>query len=164
MINVPYSLELSQCSQRLFQSERWWTFQGYYFLFPDCRFQCRCRFLGCLQLQRHSQKPHPLPPDFQYPMNSPHYYSRSRKYFLHFGSLFPFLLNRLATFCSRLNLYRFLIMGGNTYSTSLAMFVTGIIRLFRSNCPRGVQKRISLEAAILCSKSEACFSYTTRER
>ena len=34
------------------------------------------------------------------------------------------------------------------------MFVTGIIRLFRSNCPRGVQKRISLDAAILCSNSE----------
>ena len=28
---------------------------------------------------------------FQYPMNSPHYYSRYQKYFLHFGSLFPFL-------------------------------------------------------------------------
>ena len=49
-------------------------------------------------------KPLPLlvPPPLLplYPMNSPHYYSRSRKYFLHFGSLFPFLLNRLATFCS----------------------------------------------------------------
>ena len=54
---------------------------------------------GCLPLQRHSQKPLP-PPDFQYPMNSPHYYSRYRKYFLHFGSLFPFLLNHLTTFCS----------------------------------------------------------------
>ena len=30
--------------------------------------------------------------------------------------------------------------GGSTYSTGSAMFVTGIIRLFRSNCPRGVQK------------------------
>ena len=117
-------------------------------------------------------------------MNSPHYYSRSRKYFLHFGSLFPFLLNRLATFFSRLNLYRFLTLqvhlemysaheaylvtsllwGSNTYSTSSAMFVTGIIGLFRSNCPRGVQKRISLEAAILCSKSEARFSDTAQER
>ena len=28
---------------------------------------------------------------FQYPMNSHHYYSRYQKYFLHFGSLFPFL-------------------------------------------------------------------------
>ena len=44
--------------------------------------------------------PPPAPPDFQYPMNSPHYYSRYRKYLLHFGSLFPFLLNHLATFCS----------------------------------------------------------------
>ena len=59
------------------------------------------------QLQQHSQKPlppppppHPSPPNFKYPMNSPHYYSRYRKYFLHFGSLFPFLLNRLVTFCS----------------------------------------------------------------
>ena len=45
-----------------------------------------------LPLQRHSQKPlPPPPPDFQYPMKSPHYCSRYRKYFLHFGSLFPFL-------------------------------------------------------------------------
>ena len=79
------------------------------FLFPDCcRFQCRCSSLGS-QLQYYSQKPlppppppppHPSPPNFKYPMNSPHYYSRYRKYFLHFGSLFPFLLNRLVTFCS----------------------------------------------------------------
>ena len=113
----------------------------------------------------HSQKPlpppphHPSPPNFKYPMNSPHYYSRYWKYFLHFASLFPFLLNRLATFCSWLNLYRLpnsaspsrnvfsarslvtsLLCGGSTYSTSLATFVTGIICLFRSNCPRGVQK------------------------
>ena len=39
-----------------------------------------------------------------------------------------------------------------------------MVRLFRSNCPRGVQKRISLEAAILCSKSKARFSDTARER
>ena len=67
------------------------TFQSYRFLFPDCRFQCGCRSLGCLQLQHHSQKPLPPPspprpppplPDLQYPMNSPHYYSRYRKYFL----------------------------------------------------------------------------------
>ena len=68
-------------------------------------FQCRCSSLGS-QLQHHSQKPlpppppHPSPPNFKYPMNSPHYYSRYWKYFLHFASLFPFLLNRLATFCS----------------------------------------------------------------
>ena len=42
-----------------------------------------------------------------YPMNFPHC-SHSRKYFRCFGSLFPFLLNRLATFCSWLNTYRFL--------------------------------------------------------
>ena len=40
----------------------------------------------------------------------------------------------------------------------------GVIRLFRSNCPREVQKRISLEAAILCSKSEARFSHIAQER
>ena len=78
-------------------------------------FQCRCSSLGS-QLQRHSQKPlpppppHPSPPNFKYPMNPPHYYSRYRKYFLHFASLFPFLLNRLATFCSWLNLYRLLTL------------------------------------------------------
>ena len=33
-----------------------------------------------------------------------------------------------------------LLCGGGTYSTSSAMFVTGIICLFRSNCPWGVQK------------------------
>ena len=65
-------------------------------------FQCRCSSLGS-QLQHHSQKPlppppHPSPPNFKYPMNPPHYYSRYRQYFLHFASLFPFLLNRLATF------------------------------------------------------------------
>ena len=57
--------------------------------------------LGCLQFQRHSQKLlYPPPPDFQYPINSLNYYSHYRKYFLHFGSLFPFLLNHLTTFCS----------------------------------------------------------------
>ena len=57
--------------------------------------------LGCLQFQRHSQKLlRPPPPDFQYPINSLDYYSHYRKYFLHFGSLFPFLLNHLTTFCS----------------------------------------------------------------
>ena len=44
------------------------------------------------------------------------------------------------------------------------VFLTGIMRSFRSNCPRGVQKRISLDAAIRCSKSEAHFSGTARER
>ena len=65
---------------------------------------CRCSSLGS-HLQHHSQKPlppppppPPPPPNFKYPMNPPHYYSRYRKYFLHFASLFPFLLNRLATF------------------------------------------------------------------
>ena len=38
------------------------------------------------------------------------------------------------------------------------MFVTGIMGLFGSNCPRGVQKRISLGVAIVCSKPEIRFS------
>ena len=50
------------------------------------------------------------------------------------------------------------------YSTNSAMFVTGIMRFFRSNCPRGVQNRISLEAAILCSRSEARCLGTVFER
>ena len=37
----------------------------------------------------------------------------------------------------------------STYSTRSAMSVTGIMRLFRSNCPRGVQNTISLELAML---------------
>ena len=44
------------------------------------------------------------------------------------------------------------------------MFVTGIIRIFRSNCPRGVQNKIALEAAILCSNSEVHFSEIVCER
>ena len=145
----------------------------------DCRFQCRCRSLGCLQLQRHSQKPFPAPPpDFQYPMNSSHYYSRYRKYFLHFGSLSPFLnflfltkplsipnsLSPSRNVFSAWGLVTSLLWGSNTYSTSSAMFVTDIVRLFRSNCPLRVQERMSLHAAILCSKSEARFSGTARER
>ena len=50
------------------------------------------------------------------------------------------------------------------YSTNSAMFVTGIMRFFRSNCPRGVQKKVSLEAAILCSRSEARSLETAFER
>ena len=164
MIHVPYALEFSQCSQGF---SDWKMVDVSRLLLSDCgRFQCRCSSLGS-QLQHHSQKPlpppppppHPSPPNFKYPMNPPHYYSCYRKYFLHFASLFPFLLNRLATFCSWLNLYRLpnsaspsrnvfsarslvtsLLYGGSTYSTSSVMFVTGIICLFRSNCPRGVQK------------------------
>ena len=94
----PVHIRVSHNVHRDFKSERWWTFHGYYFLILDCRFQYHCRYLGCLRLHCHSQKPLPPPPDFQYPMNSPHYYSCSWKYFLHFGSLFPFLLIRLATF------------------------------------------------------------------
>ena len=72
---------------------------------------------GCLQLHCYSQKPLPLllppppaPPNLRYPTNSPHYDSRYGKYRPHFGSLFPFLLNHLATFCSWLNLYRILTL------------------------------------------------------
>ena len=52
----------------------------------------------------------------------------------------------------------------SAHSTSSAMFVTGIMPLFRSNCQRGVQKRISLDAAILCSKLEARISDTAGKR
>ena len=45
----------------------------------------------------------PLP---LYPMNVPHYYSRSGKYFRYFGSLF--LSNHLGPFCFWWNLYRLL--------------------------------------------------------
>ena len=50
------------------------------------------------------------------------------------------------------------------FSTNSAMFVTGITRFFRSICPRGVQNRISLEAAILCNRSEARCLETVFER
>ena len=88
-------------------------FRATTFCFLTVVFSVVVALLGCLQLQRHSQKPPPPPPpppDFQYPMNSPHYYSRYRKYFLHFSSLSSFLLNHLTTFCSSLKLYRFLAL------------------------------------------------------
>ena len=44
------------------------------------------------------------------------------------------------------------------------MFVTGIVRCFRSNCPRGVQNKISLEAAMLCNRSEVFRRETSWER
>ena len=95
MINVPHTLEVSQCSER-FQSEWWWTFQGYYFLFPHYSFQCCCRPLWCLHLHCNSQKlsPPPLP---LYPMNFLHC-SRSRKYFRYFGSRFPFSIKSRSNF------------------------------------------------------------------
>ena len=69
-------------------------------------FQCRCSSLGVkfnTILRSHFLLLLLLilpPPNFQYPMNPPYYYSHYRKYFLHFASLFRFLLNRLATLCS----------------------------------------------------------------
>ena len=56
------------------------------------------------------------------------------------------------------------LCGNSTYSSSSAMFVMGIMRLFRGNCPRGVQNRISLEVAMLCNKSEARSLDTALER
>ena len=58
---------------------------------------CICRSIRCLHLHCYSQKltPAPLP---LYPMNFLHC-SSSRNYFRYFGSLFLFLLNRLANFC-----------------------------------------------------------------
>ena len=97
-----------------------------------------------------------------------------RKYFRDFGNLFLFLLNHLGFYCSWLRSYRFLtpqvhlgtysahevwftssFCSSSTYSTSSAMFVTRIMRLFRSNCPWKVQNRTFLEAAMLCNESEA---------
>ena len=49
-------------------------------------------------------------------------------------------------------------------ATSSVMFVTGIMRLFRSNCPLKGQNRISLEAAKLYRKSKACSLLTAWER
>ena len=154
---------------RDFQNERLWTFQGYYFLFPHFRFQCRCRSLGCLQFHFYSQKLSPLPLFLVNFLLC----SRTQKYFLPFGSLFfsiqsfrtfLFLITPLSTpnsaspsrrvFSAR-GLVTSSLCGNSTYSTSSAMFVTGIMRLFQSNCPRGVQNRISLEVAMLCNKSEA---------
>ena len=166
---------------RDFQNERLWTFQGYYFLFPHFRFQCRCRSLGCLQFHFYSQKLSPLPlflVNFLLCSRS-----RDRKHFLHFGSLFLqsiksfrtflFLITPLSTpnsaspsrrvFSAR-GLVASSLCGNSTYSTSSAMFVTGIMRLFQSNCPRGVQNRISLEVAMLCNKSEARSLDTALER
>ena len=92
-------------------------------------------------------------------MNSHYYYTRYRKYFLHFASLFHFLLISPSTFLflikplstpnsaspstnvfSARGFVTSLLCADSTYSTSSAMFVTGIICLFRSNCPRGVQE------------------------
>ena len=184
MINFPYTLEFSQCSQGF---SEWKVVDVSWLLLSvfSLSFKCRCRSLGCLQLHCHSQKPLP---------------SRSSRFsisdelsslLLSFSEVisafrwpFSFSIKSLSNvlflikplsipinsasqsrnvFSAR-GLVTSLLWGSNTYSTSSAMFVTGIIRLFRSNCPRGVQKRISLDAAILCSKSEARFSDTARER
>ena len=56
------------------------------------------------------------------------------------------------------------LWGSNTYLTSSEMLVTGITGWFRSNCPRGVQNKISLEAAMLCNRSEAFCRETSGER
>ena len=108
-------------------------------------------------------------------MNLPQYHSPCLRNF------FIFLSNRIQAFCFWLTAYRFLtppvhqvlsarglvtssLYGRSTYSTSSAIFVTGIVRLFRSSCPGGVQNRISLDVAILCNKSEALFLDTASER
>ena len=115
------------------------------FCFLTVVFRAVVTLFGCLQLQCHSRKPFPAPPpDFQYPMNSPHYYSRYRNYFLHFGIAFflsikslnnvLFLIKPLSVpnsaspsrnvFSAR-GLITSLLWGSNTCSTSSAMFVTG---------------------------------------
>ena len=103
MISVPYTLQFSHCSQEFSERERWWTLQGSYSLFPDCRFQCLCRSLGCFQLHIPLQKLSP-PPLLLYPMNLLHCF-RSPKYFRYFGTLPLFLSNYLGPFCSRLSPY-----------------------------------------------------------
>ena len=130
------------------------------FLFRRFRFQL-CLWqpvpLHCSLLHHYFQKLfHPLLPPSQY--HSP----CLRNFFI-------FLSNRIQAFCFWLTAYRFLpppvhqvlsarglitssLNGRSTYPTSSAMFVTGIVRLFRSSCLRGVQNRISLDVAILCNK------------
>ena len=112
MITVEYTVHIRVFAMftETFRVKGGGRFRATTFLFPHYHFQCRCRSLGYLQLQRHSQKPFPSPPpppDFQYLMNSPHYYSRYRKYFLHFGSLFPFQLNHLKLF-----ILEYFVLGG----------------------------------------------------
>ena len=153
---------------RDFQSERWWTFQGYYFLFPwtVVIFSVVVALLGvnfntilrghflllllifpllifniqwtlliitpvigsivCIALALFL---------FSFSIKSP--------------SNFMFLIKPLSTpnsaspsrnvFSTR-SLVTSLLHGDSTYSTSSAMFMTGIMCLFRSNCPRGFQK------------------------
>ena len=147
------------------------------FLFRRFRFQL-CLWqpvpLHCYLLHYYFQKLfHPLLPPCQ--MNLPQYHSPCLRNF------FIFLSNRIQAFCFWLTAYRFLtppvhqvlsarglvtssLYGRSTYSTSSAIFVTGIVRLFRSSCPGGVQNRISLDVAILCNKSEAPFLDTASER
>ena len=106
MINVPYILEFSQCSQR-FSEWKVVDISGLLLSeFPHCRFQCRCRSRGCLRIHCHSQKLS-TPPLPLYPMNFPHFFP-SRKCFRYFGILFLFLLNHLAIFAAWLNPYRVL--------------------------------------------------------
>ena len=83
MINVLVHIRILTMLTGIFRVKRGGL--GYYFLFPHCRFQCRCRSRGCLRLLCHSQKLSLLPLPF-YPMTFPPY-PRSRKYFLHFGSV-----------------------------------------------------------------------------
>ena len=70
-------------------------------------------------------------------------------------------------FCPRFARFGHIIVIRNwrwTHSTSSVMFVTGIMRLFRSNCPPRGQNGISLAAAKLCRKSKACSLPTAWER
>ena len=93
MINVLVHIRILIMFTGIFRVKRGGL--GYYFLFPHCRFQCRCRSRRCLQLHGHLQKLSVLPLPF-YPMNVPPY-PRSRKYFLHFGSVIRPLDSRTRT-------------------------------------------------------------------
>ena len=168
MINFPYTLEFSQCSQGF---SEWKVVDVSWLLLSvfSLSFKCRCRSLGCLRLHCHSQKPLPSRSSrFSIPDELSSLLLSFSEVISAFRWPFSFSIKSLSNvlflikplsipinsasqsrnvFSAR-GLVTSLLWGSNTYSTSSAMFVTGIIRLFRSNCPRGVQKRISLEAAI----------------
>ena len=173
MINFAYTLEFSQCSQGF---SEWKVVDVSWLLLSvfSLSFKCRCRSLGCLRLHCHSQKPLPSRSSrfsisdqlsslllsfsevisaFRWPFSFS-IKSFSNVLFLTKPLSIPNSASQSRNVFSARGLVTSLLWGSNTYSTSSAMFVTGIIRLFRSNCPRGVQKRISLEAAIYYAANE----------
>ena len=53
MINVLVYIRILTMCTGIFRVKRGGL--GYYFLFPHCHFQCRCRSRGCLRLHCYSQ-------------------------------------------------------------------------------------------------------------